>query len=192
MPPSVSQDTLNQISRSLEQPSGFHDMVDLMQNHQVRCIFCNREIGWNRSQAKEHIENHQEFKDYRNRMRETNKIWFENAAKLYRLRKEQLSGILYEIQQVKDTLTMMETAEDTSFIVQALRSEQFQQAINENRLPADIRHNPLDLSDIPRSDQERQWYEAYLAENPDLKAQNIGFDDALRDLLRRRKAAKFA
>jgi hypothetical protein len=194
MPPQVTQEMLDRISKSLEPPSGYEDVADLMQNHQVRCPFppCNgREIGYVRSQCRDHIEGHEQMREYRNRVRETNKIWFENATKLYRL-KEQMKGLQHQIQQVKDTLSMMSSAEDTGYIVQALRAEQFSAALNENRLPASIRNDFLDLGDAPRNDNERQFYESYLAENPDLKEKGVGFSDALMHLLARRKAAKFA
>jgi hypothetical protein len=189
MPSPITEHVLKQISKSLEPPVGFQDTADLMANHQVICPFCNRQVGWNRAVAREHIEGHEEFKAYRDRVRQTNQIWYETSAKLYRLR-EQQQYLQTQIIQTNKTLMMMSTAEDTGFIVEKLRAEQFSRGLNENVLPQDIRNNRLSLGDVPLTQAEKSWYESYVKEAN--LPEGIPFDLALQDLISRRKAAKYA
>jgi hypothetical protein len=53
--------------------------------------------------------------------------------------------LLYEIKSDEQTLDMLSSAEDTKHIVTSVRIDLLLKALNENKLPEDIRYNPLDL-----------------------------------------------
>jgi hypothetical protein len=156
-------------------------------NYQVTCPFCRRAVGWNRAQAKTHIFEHNEMKEHVDNIRESTKLWYDNAALLYQLEYVQLAGIQEKIKSVKQTLSMLETAEDCQDNIHSIRLDLFLKALNENVLPRDIRYSDISLGDKPRTQAEQDWFNQYLEDNPELKTSGISFDKALRDFILKRK-----
>jgi hypothetical protein len=186
-PPAVREETLKEIERQLQEPKGFNGLNDLIMNYQVTCPFCRRAVGWNRAQAKTHIFEHNEMKEHVDNIRESTKLWYDNAALLYQLEYVQLAGIQEKIKSVKQTLSMLETAEDCQDNIHSIRLDLFLKALNENVLPRDIRYSDISLGDKPRTQAEQDWFNQYLEDNPELKTSGISFDKALRDFSLKRK-----
>lgn len=146
---------------------------------------------------KEHIENHPEFQVVIECKRNVKTEYKSLIAKRYRL-KQQLSGIMKDIEDVTVQTNRFEESNDTKDIVLAIRSEIINSMLNKGGRGMDENYNILDFGFEPKTEIEKELLADKLTGENGAQAAaafervQIGIDKIIREVAReRRKAGLF-